>query len=46
MDASRGLNLRPYGQPPKYHVLLRMLKRQMYGRAGYDLLRSRVLRAA
>jgi len=29
--------------PDRFHVTFKMLKRQMYGRAGLDLLRKRVL---
>lgn len=27
----------------RFHVTFKMLKRQMYGRAGFDLLRKRIL---
>jgi transposase len=31
--------------PARFHVTVKMLKRQMYGRASPDLLRRRVLLA-
>jgi transposase len=32
--------------PDRFHVTFKMIKRQMYGRAGFDLLRKRVLLAS
>jgi len=29
--------------PGRFHVTFKMIKRQMYGRAGFDLLRKRVI---
>ncbi|EFC79348.1 hypothetical protein FrEUN1fDRAFT_7529 [Parafrankia sp. EUN1f] len=29
--------------PARFHVTFKMIKRQMYGRANFDLLRKRVL---
>jgi hypothetical protein len=36
---------REHHHPGRFHVTFKMLKRQMYGRAGPDLLRRRVLLA-
>ena len=36
---------REYHHPGRFHVTFKMLKRQMYGRARFDLLRKRVLLA-
>jgi transposase len=32
--------------PIRFHVTFKMIKRQMYGRAKFDLLRKRILLAA
>ncbi len=32
--------------PARFHVTFKMIKRQMYGRAKFDLLRKRILHAA
>jgi hypothetical protein len=34
---------REHHHPGRFHVTFKMIKRQMYGRAGFDLLRKRVI---
>jgi hypothetical protein len=34
---------REHHHPGRFHVTFKMLKRQMFGRAGFELLRHRIL---